>query len=169
MCRHLHRHLAGRSRAAFGERILGPALRYSATMPLHFLQLVLPQGVRYMQCFLCVRSSNQSVPCKGTIKHGSSSSALAHERSTCPCTHRPTSNMQAAGDSALAAWRARLAYYVYEAVGAARIADMFDIVVDYPDRQVLGRGNEAAGCRGCPGFGDCPTKEQIARCGGWVA
>lgn len=44
--------------------------------------------------------------------------------------------LQTAGDSALAAWRARLAYYVYEAVGAARIADMFDIVVDFPDRQV---------------------------------
>jgi hypothetical protein len=43
--------------------------------------------------------------------------------------------LQAAGEAALHAWRARLGYYVYETVGALRIADMFDIVVDYPDRR----------------------------------
>lgn len=48
-----------------------------------------------------------------------------------PC---PPAHPQADGAAALAAWRARLSYYVYEAVGGLRIADMFDIVVDWPDR-----------------------------------
>ncbi|PSC76910.1 anaphase-promoting complex subunit 2 [Micractinium conductrix] len=38
-----------------------------------------------------------------------------------------------AGEAALAAWRARLGYYVYEAVGALRIDRLFDLVVDWPD------------------------------------
>ncbi|KAI7840711.1 hypothetical protein COHA_005527 [Chlorella ohadii] len=83
VCRHLREHLEERTHRAFDERILGPALRYSASTPLAFLRLVLPQG--------------------------------------------------ADGAAALAAWRARLSYYVYEAVGGLRIADMFDIVVDWPD------------------------------------
>ena len=49
----------------------------------------------------------------------------------CPCLRALP---QADGAAALAAWRARLSYYVYEAVGGLRIADMFDIVVDWPDR-----------------------------------
>lgn len=83
VCRHLREHLEERTHRAFDEHILGPALRYSASTPLAFLRLVLPQG--------------------------------------------------ADGAAALAAWRARLSYYVYEAVGGLRIADMFDIVVDWPD------------------------------------
>ena len=42
--------------------------------------------------------------------------------------------MQASGGAALQQWQAQLSYYVYETVGSLRIADMFDIVVDYPDR-----------------------------------
>ncbi len=30
-------------------------------------------------------------------------------------------------------WRARLEYYVYKMLGELRIAEMFDIVVDYPE------------------------------------
>ncbi|KAI3433290.1 hypothetical protein D9Q98_003109 [Chlorella vulgaris] len=83
VCRHLRLHLLRRTRHSFDQRMLGPALRYSATTPLQFLELVLTPG--------------------------------------------------AAGECALAAWRSRLCYYVYEGVGCARIGDMFDIVVDYPD------------------------------------
>ena len=43
-------------------------------------------------------------------------------------------SLQASGAAALQQWQARLSYYVYETVGSLRIGDMFDIVVDYPDR-----------------------------------
>lgn len=46
VCRHLRLHLVERTHRAFDEHILEPALRYSATIPLQFLELVLPQGVR---------------------------------------------------------------------------------------------------------------------------
>jgi len=42
---HLPVHAAACPQRAFDERILGPALRYSASTPLAFLRLVLPQGV----------------------------------------------------------------------------------------------------------------------------
>ena len=46
VCRHLREHLLQRTQRSFDERILGLALQYSASIPLQFLQLVLPQGVR---------------------------------------------------------------------------------------------------------------------------
>ena len=45
VCRHLREHLVERTQHTFDERILEPALQYSASIPLQFLQLVLPQGV----------------------------------------------------------------------------------------------------------------------------
>lgn len=38
------------------------------------------------------------------------------------------------GAPALQEWRARLGYFVFEVVGSKRMADLFDIVVDFPDR-----------------------------------
>ena len=45
VCRHLREHLLERTQRSFDERILGLALQYSTSIPLQFLQLVLPQGV----------------------------------------------------------------------------------------------------------------------------
>ena len=53
-------------------------------------------------------------------------------------TRRPRLGLQEAGAAAVREWKARLSYYVYETVGSLRIADMFDIVVDYPDRCMWG-------------------------------
>ena len=55
-------------------------------------------------------------------------------------------SLQASGAAALQQWQARLSYYVYETVGSLRIGDMFDIVVDYPDRW--------GGCMGGWGAGE---------------
>eukprot|EP00887_Chlorella_sp_A99_P005758 scaffold1.g5758.t1 len=38
-----------------------------------------------------------------------------------------------AGGAKLQEWRARLSYFVFEVVGSKRIADLFDIVVDFPE------------------------------------
>lgn len=43
-----HLHLTHLPQRAFDEHILGPALRYSASTPLAFLRLVLPQGVSHL-------------------------------------------------------------------------------------------------------------------------
>ncbi len=45
VCAHVQEHIASRSEHVFDEGILAPALQYAATVPMHFLRLVLPQEV----------------------------------------------------------------------------------------------------------------------------
>lgn len=45
VCRHLRDRLVNHAARAFDQRMLEPALRYSASTPVAFLRLVLPEGV----------------------------------------------------------------------------------------------------------------------------
>jgi hypothetical protein len=82
---HVETYLAVRSKREFGSRVLGPALRYAATVPLGFLELVMPEEVGWTgdlfvcSCFLCFallnfsfsrRSTNTALlPTRKMIRH----------------------------------------------------------------------------------------------------
>lgn len=136
VCAHLREHLVRSAASVFGESILEGALAYSATVPLQFLELVLPPGVSRLTRllsgggrWLCGASD---CTCTGPWRE-----PPANRK--CALILPPHCVVQEAGGAAAREWRARLSYYVYEAVGSLRIADMFDIVVDYPDRQARPR------------------------------
>lgn len=66
VCRHLRGRLVNHSARAFDRRMLEPALRYSASTPVAFLRLVLPEGVSghgstHRGCAGCVASDASGV------------------------------------------------------------------------------------------------------------
>lgn len=129
---HLQERLAGSAGSGFDELILGPALAYATSVPLQFLELALPPGVSGGRA-----GGRSRVCCSWAAGSGCREEGPCLASAAVADTMQPAGRscaVQEAGAAAAREWQARLSYYVYEAVGGLRIADMFDIVVDYPDR-----------------------------------
>lgn len=69
-----------------------------------------------------------------TVSYDSASSGLKSPLASCPSTFYPGIDIPSEG---LVRWQLRLEYFAYETLQDLRIAKLFEIIVDYPDRYVL--------------------------------
>lgn len=69
-----------------------------------------------------------------SISYESASSGLKSPLAKCPASFYPGIDTPSEG---LVRWQLRLEYFAYETLQDLRIAKLFEIIVDYPDRYFL--------------------------------
>jgi hypothetical protein len=104
---------------ALDREILPEALEYVQAVPMHFLGL-LPGGGDSPSGTTTGQHQHQHPQRKAAA--GSSRAAGGQQQ--------PSAS---SSSSLVEEWRLRLAYLVYEGLGATRIRQLFDLIVDYPD------------------------------------
>ena len=106
ICASLGDWLEEAARGAFDDFCLGPALRHTRAVHLRFLALLLPEAPG--------------------VGPGSSSAPPSTPAEAVP-------GYAVGGGGHLAQWESRLDFFVFHALGDMRTAELFDIVVDFPE------------------------------------
>ncbi|KAJ0230885.1 Anaphase-promoting complex subunit 2 [Hirschfeldia incana] len=97
--------------ANYRTSVLGSIKEWIQTVPLQFLNALLS----YLG---------------DSINHGTTSSCLTSPLACCPS---PTFSKVVAPSEGIVRWKLRLEYFAYETLQDLRIANLFEIIVDYPE------------------------------------
>ena len=107
ICASLGEWLESTARGAFDDFCLGPALRHTRAVHLRFLALLLPEAHGALGA---VSEAGEGLPVDAFLDAASGE-----------------------GGFLLQQWESRLDFFVFHALGDMRTAELFDIVVDFPE------------------------------------